>query len=72
MRRTASSRTFTIEIEVHNLSDDTMNLLDEELTQIRMHSRTIENILATRSQGDAAMVITDEKHATDTADLELF
>lgn len=72
MRRSSSARTFTIEIEVSNLTDNTMNDLDEQLTQMRLTARTIENILATRHQGDAAMVITDEKRATDTADLEPF
>lgn len=72
MRRTASSRTFTIEIEVSNMLDSTMNDLDGELTTLRMTARNIENILANRPQGDAAMVITDEKRSTEAADLEPF
>lgn len=72
MRRTSSARTFTLEVEVSNLTDDEMNELDVFITQVRMSARSMENVLAARKQGDGALVITDEKRSTETADLELF
>ena len=72
MKQSSSTRTFTLEIEVSNLHSDKDAQLDTAIRILYNQIETIEQLLHARTQGDAAVVVTDETRRTDNADLDLF
>lgn len=72
MKRSAFSRTFTLEIETSNLDIAKDEQLDTQIRILYNHIEAIEALLLHRESGEAAVVVTDETRRTDTADLDPF
>lgn len=65
-------RTWTCEIEVSNLDEDTANKLDTQLRLVINQLEIVGSLLQQRPCGEAALVVTDEKRRTEHVDLEMF